>query len=939
MTADGEVELLTRRGSDGTWWAWCGVQVVGAVDVTQLRQFRQLAHQDLHERAWKLDEAYLGRLVGGSGVVELRWTNDPATGGLELSILGRVSADSEVRVRARAVEHLERLEQLPEHVTSRRMDAAALSAACSPFAGRGVGDLAEVRKAWRDAGGSRSDAPPAWATGPGRAPRYVSSQPLVAVSAAPWASLVRALLACRHKTVVSIGLQPVEPGRRVLAQLENDAAEYRRLSVAGTTQTVGLFAAPAPLAPDPAAETALVSTLDAIQRYSGRVFEFRVSVASSGDLPPGLAQQVQETVSPAESLADRGTAGAALAGTSLRTATALEQGDRQAALANLVSTDFAPWGPQQLTEPARRRVESYRPYGSLVDVREAAALFRFPLAVDGAFPGLEVVRPRDAVRVRTTAAGESSLSLGRQGGEQGDDVRVPVEALSSHTLVVGSTGSGKTNTVLHLLGQLWTERKVPFLVIEPVNSDRDDYRWFLDRPGFEDLLVLTVGDESLAPFRLNPFEVPRGVRVATHLAGLVSCFDAAFGLTGPLPFLYRKALRQSYVGAGISPDEISAERHEGRWPLLSDLAEVFKDLPDLKRYAGEVKANVSAASQLRIESLLTGSCGRTLNTRSSFPMEELLERPVVLELAAVGDDDREQALVTALLLNAMTGSYKASRTTSDLKHVTVVEEAHRLLRKPRPTSGEGGEQAGKAAEQFANTLAENRKYGEGLVIVEQVPSKLVEDALKNTTTKVMHHLPSLDDREAVAGSMNLTEDQVTLAQAMDPFTAYVTHRSLQGWATAVTVPNIRALASPPLPRATGRDGGPQSDEELIRERFVAFAKAHGGVWAELAPYPGCEGCLSRCAFREIGAIAGERTKLQVYSAMKASTFPRDEPSREGVFQEAVRAHRAVAEEYEEQGQRRDDLAACIFTHAMRAAFPSGTAPMVRRFRASAAKES
>jgi hypothetical protein len=497
-------------------------------------------------------------------------------------------------------------------------------------------------------------------------------------------------------------------------------------------------------------------------------------------------------------------------------------------------------------------------------------------------------------------------------------ISVSLAALTSHTLVVGSTGSGKTSSVLNLLDQLWGRHRIPFLVIEPVNSDRDDYRWLLERPGFEDMLVLTVGDESLAPLRLNPFEVPAGVRVGTHLASLVACFDAAFGLTGPLPFLYRKALKTMYTRAGISADEVSTARHEGRWPRLRDLADVFAGLPDIDRYAGEVRSNISAASRLRTESLLTGSCGRTLDSPSSYPIEELLRRPVVLELAAVGDDDREQALLIALLLNALTAQYKATRKTSELQHVTVIEEAHRLLRRPRPTAGEGGEQAARAAEQFANTLAENRKYGEGLVIVEQVPGKLIEDALKNTTTKVMHHLPAPDDREAVAATMNLTEDQETYARALDPMTAYVTHRGMAGRSGLVDVVDVRGDAA----RAARLAESPLPGPEVVRERFEAFLSRHRAVWEDLAAYPECAGCRHRCQFRGIGEVTAGPAADLVRAALNKKNYPSAPEERTRVWVDLVRHQRQLAAGYPEfSAEQQEDLAGCSFMHAAFAAFP------------------
>jgi hypothetical protein len=112
----------------------------------------------------------------------------------------------------------------------------------------------------------------------------------------------------------------------------------------------------------------------------------------------------------------------------------------------------------------------------------------------------------------------------------------------------------------------------------------------------------------------------------------------------------------------------------------------------------------------------------------------------------------------------------ASRMKPGLAHVTVIEEAHRLLRRPEP--GAAGA-AGHAVELFAGLLAEIRAYGEGLVIAEQIPARLLPDAIKNTAVKVTHRLPAADDREAVGATMNATPQQSRYLVTLPPGQAAV----------------------------------------------------------------------------------------------------------------------------------------------------------------------
>lgn len=105
--------------------------------------------------------------------------------------------------------------------------------------------------------------------------------------------------------------------------------------------------------------------------------------------------------------------------------------------------------------------------------------------------------------------------------------------------------------------------------------------------------------------------------------------------------------------------------------------------------------------------------------------------------------------------------------SSSLRHVTVVEEAHRLLK----ASTDGT--ASHAVEMFAGLLAEIRAYGEGIVVAEQIPSKVIPDVVKNSALKILHRLPAADDRETVGATMNLDEPQSRAIVSLPPGQAAV----------------------------------------------------------------------------------------------------------------------------------------------------------------------
>ncbi|MGH3682928.1 MAG: ATP-binding protein, partial [Natronosporangium sp.] len=552
---------------------------------------------------------------------------------------------------------------------------------------------------------------------------------------------------------------------------------------------------------------------------------------------------------------------------------------------------------------------------ALVDRTEARSLFRLPVAVDGYVPGFRVHARPDRQRVVTRAEGPAVV-LGYQGGDQsaGAEVTVPVAALPRHSFIVGTPGSGKTNTALHLCRQLWQQR-VPFLVIEPVNAGLDDYRWLATQPGFEDLLVFTVGDESVAPLRLNPFEVPTGVTIVSHLSNLLACFEAAFGLWDPLPFIYRRALARAYRRRGLHPDDRGGPQHASRWPVLADFTSALAAVTGELGYTGEVGHNIEAAGRLRAEALAEGACGSTLDCRRSFDIGTLLRRPVVVELAGVGDNAKEQALVTLLLLNLVRGYRRGAPGAATTPHVMLIEEAHRVF--PRTTPGRGGDateaNAGAlAAERIAQGLAEDRKYRQAYILIDQQVGKVAEDAYKITNLKVMHRTAAAEDRELLGATMTLHADQLEAAAALPPFHAVVSHNELDQ-AVTVQVPDIRGQDA----AAQGLSEAPLADDEELRDRHIrlltdpAFADA-------MAPYDECHGCRHRCAFRRHAASVAADPKATGQLLARAQPDQGGWPAVARALADLAGPGPATVD----GPAAAEDYQVCVFIHAFRTTHPA-----------------
>jgi hypothetical protein len=333
------------------------------------------------------------------------------------------------------------------------------------------------------------------------------------------------------------------------------------------------------------------------------------------------------------------------------------------------------------------------------------------------------------------------------------------ESLTRHAFVCGVTRAGKTNTILTML-EAAAKESANFLVLEPAKTE---YRSLLQVPHLSNSLrVFTAGDETVAPLRINPLEVPRGTAVATHLDLVRSLFAGAFAMWSPLPQIVEQALYRAYRDRGWDVTSntnarLGAASDRESYPTLSDLADRVEDVIRESGYDPEATGRIRGALSTALGGLRAGGKGRMFDAGWGIDGTELFDRPVVIELEALGDED-DKAFLMGLILIRLAEHRRAQGPHTGLRHLLVVEEAHRLLsskgkRGDRDQSGDAGE---KAIETFTNLLAEVAAYGQGLVIADQVPSRLAPEVLKNTNLKIVHRIVAEDDRKAVGETMVMT---------------------------------------------------------------------------------------------------------------------------------------------------------------------------------------
>jgi len=462
---------------------------------------------------------------------------------------------------------------------------------------------------------------------------------------------------------------------------------------------------------------------------------------------------------------------------------------------NLPADNFRSVRTKWTQSPDYDEMKEYIPLGELVDDVGAAALLHLPILPQGGIPGMRShqANPFAAWQLSQDAVG-SGIDIGNyidsrisMFHEAGHGVTLDLNDLTRHALITGSTGSGKSTTSKRLLTEIH-RRQIPFLVIEPVKAEYGDLAFtpeFLEIAPQNYPVFLSPGSVD-APLWFNPCYVPKGVSVNTHISYLLSCFMAAFPMPGIFGLVLARVLHKAYQIKGgelVSQKRFDRSPFEGNVPLTVNLAD--EDVPDFALlhktaqdvieeldYRGDFAGNLKTAITLRLESLQQGVIGAALKKPhrggNSFEKQvgEILKKPVVIQLNHIADKS-EKALVMAFLLTALYEYYEQQPTSEHLRHVTLIEEAHVLLEHvPRGQSEESANSRGKAIELFADMLAEIRSRGEGLVIVEQLPSKLIPEAIKNTNLKIMHRLTAREDREILGAAMNFNDRQSRFATTL-----------------------------------------------------------------------------------------------------------------------------------------------------------------------------
>lgn len=393
--------------------------------------------------------------------------------------------------------------------------------------------------------------------------------------------------------------------------------------------------------------------------------------------------------------------------------------------------------------------------GTLVSGRELPMHLGLPTR---SVHGLPVIEHAEFGRNVPDAAIEKAdkIDLGKiyhMGQTESADLILSRQAMAAHTFITGSTGTGKSNAVYHLLDELTKDGDATFLVVEPAKGE---YKTVL---GNGKAAVYGTNPRETPLLRLNPFAFPAEIHILEHIDRLVEIFSACWPMYAAMPAVLKDAIERSYQNAGWDLRESESDR--GVFPTFFDLQRVLPTVIEESHDSNDTQSDYVGALCTRVKSLTNGIYGSVFCAEDALSDAELFDENVVVDLSRASAMETKSLLMGILVMKLQEYRMCSGVMNGKLRHVTVLEEAHNLLRK---TSAEQSQESanvqGKSVEMLANAIAEMRTYGEGFIIADQAPGLLDVSVIRNTNTKIILRLPDEEDRKLVGKSAGLKEAQI-----------------------------------------------------------------------------------------------------------------------------------------------------------------------------------
>ena len=413
---------------------------------------------------------------------------------------------------------------------------------------------------------------------------------------------------------------------------------------------------------------------------------------------------------------------------------------------------------------AENPVFANSPLGRLpfvVTSEEASEFFRIPYGDNELAAGVNISKAdKGAKKYNKKVINNGDIMVGTlKSSSNGDQIGFSLGDLTKHMLIVGTPGCGKTTFSVSLLDRIWKEHHIPFLVIEPA---KNEYRAMVD--SIPDLQVFTPGKDFISPYILNPFIPPKNVKLQSYKTVLKTAFSAAVSMVTPLDKIFEDTLDECYAKAGWLPHYTTDDGADIF--TMEDFLKTFMEVFERIGYRGDA-ANIGKAGYVRFKSLV-----RLFGNYNTIPIEDLLKKPTVIELAAIENEEQKSLIIALLLLSIQSYVNSNFIGTGELKNLLLLEEAHVLLAASDDTMEGQANPSAVAKKLLTRMLAEIRSLGVGIVIADQSPEKVTNDVVKLTNIKLAFNLVEKNDRTILGNCTDMKDVQVERLAKLRPGEAF-----------------------------------------------------------------------------------------------------------------------------------------------------------------------
>ncbi|MGL5051990.1 MAG: helicase HerA domain-containing protein, partial [Cetobacterium sp.] len=393
--------------------------------------------------------------------------------------------------------------------------------------------------------------------------------------------------------------------------------------------------------------------------------------------------------------------------------------------------------------------------GSLVTNDELALKLNLP---QKSVSGLDVLKMASFGRNKKSIDNQKDIKVGNLyhlGKKSSTEIGLDIESLSSHTFITGSTGSGKSNAIYCILEEL-RKNNIKFLVIEPAKGE---YKNIFG--GNSDVTVYGTNINHTELLKVNPFSFNEQVHILEHIDRLTEIFNACWPMYAAMPAILKDAIEKAYVMLGWDLKNSKNLYGQRKFPTLKQLQVSLNEVINNSLYSEESKSNYIGALATRVKSLENGLIGNIF-CEDELNDTQLFDENVIIDISRIPSSETKSLVMGIVFMKLHEYRMNSNvNENSKLKHVTILEEAHNLLKRTSTEqASESSNLQGKSVEMITNAIAEMRTYGEGFIIADQAPGLLDLSVIRNTNTKICLRLPSLEDREIVGKSMNLNDNQI-----------------------------------------------------------------------------------------------------------------------------------------------------------------------------------